>query len=160
MRHHDDVDILLWILAATAAILLLLFLLGRRAIRPGIDPTSITFDPALMARVQEHIEADRKIHAIKELREGTPGLGLQSAKLMVERMAARIPPPRQGGPTLDKDPHTSFTDDRASVSSLPLEAELEIRALKADGNIIHAVKLTRERTGWGLHEAKDYVDGL
>lgn len=152
------VDILLWILAVTAAILIALFLFGRKAMRPGVDPTSLTFDPDLMARVQEHINADRKIHAIKELRDGTPGLGLQSAKLMVERMAARIPPPRQGGPSLEKEP--GFADDRASVSTVPLEIELQIRALKAEGNVIHAIKLARERTGWGLREAKDYVDGL
>lgn len=152
------VDILLWILAVTAVVLLALFLLGRKAMRPGVDPTSLTFDPALMARVQEHIDADRKIHAIKELREGTPGLGLQSAKLMVDRMAARVPPPRQGGPNLDKQPGP--VDDRASASTVPLEAELEIRALKAQGDVIDAIKLARARTGWGLREAKDYVDGL
>lgn len=156
----SHVDILLWILAITAAIMLALFLLGRRTMRPGIDPTSITFDPALMARVQEHINADRKIHAIKELREGTPGLGLQSAKLMVERMAARVPPPRQGGQSPEKTAQPGFADDRASVSSIPLEIELEIRALKAQGDVIPAIKLARERTGWGLREAKDYVDGL
>jgi large subunit ribosomal protein L7/L12 len=36
----------------------------------------------------------------------------------------------------------------------------EARALKSRGRVIPAVKLVREQTGWGLKEAKDYVDGL
>jgi ribosomal protein L7/L12 len=36
----------------------------------------------------------------------------------------------------------------------------EARALKDSGQVIAAIKLVRERTGWGLKEAKDYVDRL
>ncbi len=36
----------------------------------------------------------------------------------------------------------------------------EARALKAGGRALRAVKLVRDRTGWGLKEAKDYVDRL
>ena len=36
----------------------------------------------------------------------------------------------------------------------------EVRSLKGQGNAIMAIKRVREVTGWGLKEAKDYVDGL
>jgi ribosomal protein L7/L12 len=36
----------------------------------------------------------------------------------------------------------------------------EARTLLAKGQKIVAIKLVRERTGWGLKEAKDYVDEL
>lgn len=36
----------------------------------------------------------------------------------------------------------------------------EVRALKDRGQAIAAIKRVRELTGWGLKEAKDYVDGL
>lgn len=36
----------------------------------------------------------------------------------------------------------------------------EVQALVAQGKKIEAIKRTREATGLGLKEAKDYVDGL
>ncbi len=36
--------------------------------------------------------------------------------------------------------------------------EDDVRALLAEGRTIEAIKLVREVTGWGLKEAKDYVD--
>ncbi|WP_028653589.1 ribosomal protein L7/L12 [Nocardioides halotolerans] len=36
----------------------------------------------------------------------------------------------------------------------------EVRQLKDDGKLINAIKLYREKTGLGLKEAKDAVEGL
>jgi large subunit ribosomal protein L7/L12 len=36
----------------------------------------------------------------------------------------------------------------------------EVRALKAEGNLIQAIKVYREHTGMGLKEAKDAVEGM
>jgi large subunit ribosomal protein L7/L12 len=36
----------------------------------------------------------------------------------------------------------------------------EVRALKAEGNLIQAIKVYREHTGLGLKEAKDAVEGM
>lgn len=36
----------------------------------------------------------------------------------------------------------------------------EVLALLQRDRTIEAIKLTRERTGWGLKEAKDFVEGL
>ena len=38
--------------------------------------------------------------------------------------------------------------------------DAELRALVAEGQKIQAIKRVREHTGWGLAEAKDYVEGL
>jgi ribosomal protein L7/L12 len=39
-----------------------------------------------------------------------------------------------------------------------LELEEQVQRLIADGRKISAVKLVRETTGWGLKQAKDFVD--
>jgi ribosomal protein L7/L12 len=36
----------------------------------------------------------------------------------------------------------------------------EVRSLKAEGNLIQAIKVYRENTGLGLKEAKDAVEGM
>jgi large subunit ribosomal protein L7/L12 len=36
----------------------------------------------------------------------------------------------------------------------------EVRELKAEGNLIQAIKVYREHTGLGLKEAKDAVEGM
>lgn len=36
----------------------------------------------------------------------------------------------------------------------------ELRELVRQGKMVAAVKLARDRTGWSLREAKDYVDAL
>ena len=36
----------------------------------------------------------------------------------------------------------------------------EVRRLKANGKLIHAIKVYREHTGVGLKEAKDTVEGM
>jgi ribosomal protein L7/L12 len=36
----------------------------------------------------------------------------------------------------------------------------EVRSPKGQGNAILGIKRVREVTGWGLKEAKDYVDAL
>ncbi len=48
----------------------------------------------------------------------------------------------------------------ASSASISPELRTQIRQLKAAGKVIEAIKLARARTGLGLKEAKDLVDGL
>ena len=91
-----------------------------------------------------------KIAAIKLVRERT-GLGLREAKDVVEaaergerqRIAPAAPAPAAAG-----DGSNGALDDA------------ELRALVAEGQKIQAIKRVREHTGWGLAEAKDYVEGL
>ncbi len=46
------------------------------------------------------------------------------------------------------------------LGKLPRDIDSEIRRLVAAGKSVDAIKLVRERTGLGLKEAKDLVDGL
>jgi ribosomal protein L7/L12 len=73
--------------------LLLATLLTRRA-NAGVDPTQLLLDPELVAKVRAMAQQNQKLLAIKTLREGTPGLGLASAKVMVEKMARPSSPGR------------------------------------------------------------------
>ena len=78
----------------------------------------------------------RKLEAIKLVREHS-GWDLQRAKAYVEQ--------RQ---------------DRRSASSLDPEVMVAAQQLMAEHQKIAAIKLIRNHTGWGLKEAKDYVEGL
>ena len=49
-----------------------------------------------------------------------------------------------------------MTPDSAANESLKFEA----RDLLAQGKKIQAIKLVRAQTGWGLKQAKDFVDSL
>jgi ribosomal protein L7/L12 len=74
-----------------------------------------------------------------------------TAKTMVDRIEAAANRPRATGVPGDNVP---------SASPIPLDVELEVRGLKAQGDQIAAIKLIREHTGLGLQDAKDYVDSL
>lgn len=52
---------------------------------PQLSPSS-TISDEVMARVRALAAQGKKIHAIKELRDHTPGLGLKEAKDIVERL--------------------------------------------------------------------------
>lgn len=47
-----------------------------------------------------------------------------------------------------------------SPTVLPYDLKQDVLKLRAEGRLIEAVKLVRERTRCGLKEAKDAVDGL
>ncbi len=153
------------IVGVVLVVVILTVVVMRRANR-GVDPTQLLLDPDLIGRVRGLARTDRKIQAIKLLRDGTPGLGLAAAKLMVDRMAAAPHPveqPKQvdlgkDRPTSDSD-EISVADLMPSTSSVPLDIELEARSLKSTGQPIAAVKIVRPHTR-NLREAKDYVDGL
>ena len=82
----------MWIFIGIAVAVVLAVRLGRRS-AAGVDPTQLLLDPELIGRVRILAQQNRKAAAIAMLREGTPGLGLASAKVMVDRMAAA--PPRE-----------------------------------------------------------------
>jgi ribosomal protein L7/L12 len=86
------------------------------------------------------------IAAVKRVRELT-GWGLKESREFVQSLSptqpgtARVPmaaTPRLGDPAVDP----------------------EVQIQLAKGNKIQAIKRVRELTGWGLKEAKDFVDGL
>jgi ribosomal protein L7/L12 len=100
------------------------------------------------ADVQALLAQGQKIEAIKGVRELT-GLGLKEAKDYVDAL--------QRGGALPVLPATAASE--AVTASAP-QLEQEARMLLAQGQKIEAIKRVRELTGWGLKEAKDYVERL
>lgn len=106
----------------------------RRPLPPGTDPELAAL-----------INAGQTIAAIKLVRDRS-GIGLKEAKDYVTAIGAGQPaelPSRTTPGSTSKE----VNDD-------------ELMQLVSQGNKIEAIKLVRERTGAGLKEAKDYVEGL
>lgn len=82
----------------------------------------------------------KKIQAIKLTMDHTT-LGLKEAKTYVEEIA-----------------NTAILSQSSSIDDDGLKAE--VAPYLAKKNKIMAVKRVRELTGWGLKEAKDFVDRL
>ncbi|MFI7678609.1 ribosomal protein L7/L12 [Actinophytocola sp. NPDC049390] len=106
-----------------------------------LPPPTHHENPDQLVRVRELAAEGKPIHAIRELRQHT-GMGLKDAKQYVDALTATGEPP---------------APPRAELS---LAAMAQVRDLLAAGRTIQAVKLVREDTGWGLKQAKDFVDRL
>jgi ribosomal protein L7/L12 len=91
------------------------------------------------------VQGGRQIEAIRLVRKHT-GVGLVEARDYVRALEQSAPPTHlsHGAPPPAVDP----------------ELERQVRDLINDKQKIAAVKLVREQTGWGLREAKDYVDAV
>lgn len=109
--------------------------------RLAAGPPTFHERPDHLARVRELVAAGRKIEAIKVQRQYS-GMGLKEAKQFVEALETTGAPPA------------------APRTELSLAAMAQVRELMAAGKTIQAVKLVREDTGWGLKQAKDFVDSL
>lgn len=101
---------------------------------------------ALEQEVQQLLTQNRKIEAIKRVREET-GYGLKQAKDYVERL--------QQGYRVE----LSQGGYGAGATVSP-EIAAAARQLMAEKQKIAAIKLVRDQTGWGLKEAKEYVERL
>lgn len=170
------------VLATAGAVAVVLFVLGRKAIAPGVDPTQLSFDPSVMEEVRRLTLDGHKIQAIALLREQTPGLSVGAAKTMVDRMElsakrrsgagpdqeapapavrpSSTAPPAPPALAKPSTPVRPAGDDVPSSAVLPLDVELEVRSLMAQDQRIAAIALVREHIDFGLAEASDYVDGL
>lgn len=143
------------VVAVVLALLILAWIVLRLARRSA--PSATARRPAPLPSVAPDVvdEALRilrdgnKIAAIKHVRERT-GLGLREAKDVVdaaERGERQRIPATPAAAAQSDGTNGALRDD-------------ELRALVADGQKIEAIKRVRAHTGWGLAEAKDYVDGL
>ncbi len=117
---------------------------GRAQSSPAPTPRAprTPLEPGTRHLVQRLLDAGEKIRAIKTLREAVPGLSLAAAKRRVddwhlEPHAAEPPAP--------------VVDDELAASA---------RAVRDTSGPNAAIKHVRERTRWGLAEAKAYVDRL
>lgn len=113
------------------------------------QPPPLNGDPGTVEQEARQILATgNAIAAIKRVRELT-GLGLKEAKEYVDAL--------QRGGALPVLPSAAASE--VATASAP-ELEQEVRGLLTQGKKIKAIKRVRELTGWGLKEAKDYVEQL
>lgn len=109
--------------------------------KPAIDSLALDDDDVL----QQLVAQGRTIEAIKLVRRNT-SMGLREAKAYVESLTTLSSP---AAPDMQ---HTPLEADS--------NVEQEVRHLLSQRQKIEAIKLVREATGWGLREAKDYVEAL
>jgi ribosomal protein L7/L12 len=110
--------------------------------------------PATEARADER-EVEREarallasgdtIGAVKRVRELT-GWGLKESREYVQSLSPTLP--------------GSASPIGAAFPLSDPATDPDVQMQLAKGNKIQAIKRVRELTGWGLKEAKDYVDGL
>jgi ribosomal protein L7/L12 len=90
-------------------------------------------------QVYELLDWKQKVEAIKLVRR-TTGWGLRKSKEYVDNLALAAQP--------------------AIGAAKEAALEKEVAALIRQDRFMEAIKLVRERTGWGLRECKTFVDNL
>lgn len=143
-----------WMWIVAVVVLLVLVPWATKGMRPkapqppqptaSIAPRALS--PAESAEIDALVAGDRKIAAIKRLRE-LQSLGLQEAKDAIDAWV----------------PGTTWTPVATASASAPGDAlrpaaRAEIAALIAGDEKIRAIKRYREETGVGLKQAKDAVE--
>jgi len=141
----------MWLYIAGGLVLLALLVLAFRGRGGGRDLTAFDptrtpapADPSSEARVIELARSNQKIAAIKMLR-GMRSIGLKEAKDWVDAAAAGQPP----APAQNAVP---------PVRTAGGPSDEEILDVARRGNKIEAIKMARQAYGWGLREAKDWVE--
>jgi large subunit ribosomal protein L7/L12 len=99
---------------------------------------------------QDQVDLDGVTDRVAKLEAAVASLQQQVASLTGGAVAAGGSVPYAGNPNTQSD------------GALPAGGEwlAEVRQLKESGKEINAIKLYRQRTGVGLKEAKDAVEGM
>ena len=140
--YHGQVENWWLILIAAVIAMVIVLTWTNRTRRSRVDPTQVTIDPALAGTVADLYQQGKKLDAVR----------------VVEKIARRS---QQSSPSSRQPARPpASTDISPSSEPVDLDTELDARSLVADGDKIQAIKLVRERTGWDLSRAKNYVEGL
>jgi ribosomal protein L7/L12 len=107
---------------------------------PLRSPASIAISADLNQNVRQLVEQGRTITAIKLLRQ--QGMGLAEAKQYLDALVWHVSP----ADTAEPQPQA--------------EIEEHVRRLIGQDQKIQAIKYVRQQLGYGLKEAKDYVESL
>ncbi|HEY9827408.1 MAG TPA: ribosomal protein L7/L12 [Stenomitos sp.] len=99
--------------------------------------------PQQRLEMEALVRQGKKIEAIKQVRQFT-GLGLKEARDFIE--------------DLEQNPNAALSPQPSRAISP--EVAQEVEALIANNQLITAVKVIRSHTGWGLKEAKEYLDRI
>lgn len=129
---------------------------SARGTTPGLALHEVPIDPARLSDIYASLGADRKILAIKQLREAT-GLGLADAKKLTEAIAAGHQPPTTGRPAFPRD---SYPTDSVSMARSDGNLSQRARVLRNQGQLMDAIHLVSAETGMGTAEAEKFVQAL
>jgi len=114
--------------------------------------------PSAIAEVDRLVAAGQKIQAIKLYRQHT-GVRLQEAKDRIDHWSVSTTAPHLAAVSHAAAASSSITATPSSVrGALPASVVSEVDRLIAGDQKIHAIKLVREHTGFGLKQAKDIVE--
>ncbi len=145
-------DTWFWVVTLLGAALVALVIVNIRRARTRVDPTDVSLDPALVAKVRELYRKGDKLGAVKALRAAT-GISMADAIRIADKLGATAKPT----PAKDRSVTTGLPPTTAAIGP---DHDDELRSLVAAGQQIEAIKLVRSLTGMGLKDAKDYVDRL
>jgi hypothetical protein len=139
----------LLVIVIVAVVLVVATANRRRTSTPVVMPTWPMTPSELTGHLRDLVAQNKKIHAIKLLRERT-GLGLKDAKDAVEALAAGYPVRH---PALTTPPTPPAAPPRADLAT-------RVRHLKESGQTEQAVFLVRGETGMNHDEATLFVNSL
>lgn len=137
-----------WIVIAIAILILVVWLIlqpkqGDIAANAPDTYHPIVISDDLRQQVQRLVAEGRTITAIKKLRQ--QGMGLHEAKQYLDTLPKL--------PAIDEFGKSSASLNQAEVDS-------KVRRLLSQNQKIKAIKFVRQQLGYGLREAKDYVESL
>lgn len=78
-------DVWWWVTLLVLLAVIGVFMIARRSARARVDPTQVSIDPALAARIKELYAQGDKLKAITELRAAT-GLRTADALVIVDKL--------------------------------------------------------------------------
>jgi ribosomal protein L7/L12 len=161
--YDGRVDTWFWVVILLGAALIALVIVGAVRARNRVDPTDVSLDPALVAKVRNQYRKGDKLGAVKALRAAT-GLGLADAVRIVDKLGATAKPASSKVGPSTAGPSTAGPVAAGGVppisATIGPDHEDELRSLVAAGQQIEAIKMVRTLTGMGLKDAKEYIDRL
>lgn len=156
---------LVWIIGIVVAAIVVVAVLSKalRAMRPQVPAVpgsasphtgiSTPLSPDVAAEIDRLVAAEQKIQAIKVYRDRT-GTSLREAKERIDRWVVGSVPATSAIPQATASP----TDAAGLRATLPAGVAAEIDRLVADEQMIVAIKMLREHTGFGLKQSKDLIE--
>lgn len=139
--------ILLTLFLTAAAVLVVVGVVARNPNRHNSgrrDIRTVPLPAEVVTRVRELVARDHVVSAVREIRPHTRDLSLKQCKQLVEAIGAGHVPP------------VTDTEQASGEGEL---ADRVRRARSARGEV-EAIRLVRQETGMGLHEAEKFVRAL
>jgi hypothetical protein len=149
----------LWITILVLAVLFVILVMvlskSSRSTAAKIETLhNVPIEPSALAAIYASIGSDKRILAIKQVREAT-GLGLAEAKELTAAIAAGHKPPAPGLPMAEARPA-----DAISVGKSTPDLSQRVRVLRNEGRMADAIRLVGDETGMDAMDAERFIQSL